>query len=305
MPVAVPLAIVGSSLIGGAISSNASNRAAQQQQAGTDAAVAEQRRQFDQMMQLMMPSYNRTNYAADIYMRALGIPMPQGYGQQQGGGIQPGGTNTGSGQYGSTGGYNTGGGGIVQQLGGQVAGINPRGLPTGLGSDTATIGAGTGEPLINGGPNGTGGGGTGGDMTGGDVTGGYDIGTQQGIYDMVRGTPGYQAQLQQGMTAIDRASPLRGGMYSGRRMQALNDYGQNTFGSYYGDWMNRVGGMAGQAPSIGQSIGQAGMGMANNVGNLMTQGANARAQGTINSANAWSGAIGQGVGMVGGMQGWW
>ena len=133
------------------------------------------------------------------------------------------------------------------------------------------------------------------------MTGGV---TQQGIYDQVRMTPGYQAQLEAGTKAIDRAAPLAGGMYSGRRMKALQDYGQNTFGSYYQNWMDRVGGVSGQGQSAGQNIGQAGMNYANNAGGLMVQGANARAQGTMNSANAWSSAIGTGIGAYGGSQGW-
>jgi hypothetical protein len=128
--------------------------------------------------------------------------------------------------------------------------------------------------------------------------GALDIGAQ------VRNTPGYQEQLRAGITAIDRAAPLVGGMYSGRRMKALEAQGQNTFGSFYNDWLNRVGGIAGQAPQIAGNIGQAGMQNASNVGNLMMTGANARAQGQTNSANAWTGAIGTGIGLYGGSQGW-
>ena len=132
-------------------------------------------------------------------------------------------------------------------------------------------------------------------------------GSNQGALDIgaqVRNTPGYQEQLRAGITAIDRAAPLTGGMYSGRRMKALEAHGQNTFGGYYNDWMNRVGGIAGQAPQIASNIGNAGMQNANNVGQLMMTGANARAQGQTNSANAWTGAIGTGVGLYGGSQGW-
>ena len=66
---------------------------------------------------------------------------------------------------------------------------------------------------------------------------------------------------------------------------ALEAHGQNTFGGYYNDWMNRVGGISGQAPQIASNIGNAGMQNASSVGNLMMTGANARAQGQTNSAN--------------------
>jgi hypothetical protein len=190
------------------INSNASKSAAKTQSQATDRAAELQNQQFQQLLELSRPAYDRGEQAAGVYQTALGIPS----------------------------------------------------------------------------------------MTGGV--------TQQGIYDQVRMTPGYQAQLEAGTKAIDRAAPLAGGMYSGRRMKALQDYGQNTFGSYYQDWQNRVAGIAGQGQSAGQNIGQAGMNYANNAGGLMVQGANARAQGTMNSANAWSGAIGTGVGLYGGSQGW-
>ena len=290
MPALPAIAMVGGSLIGGALSSNASNNATRAQTAASDAAVAEQRRQFDQMMRLLMPSYDRSNYAANIYMQALGIPMQGGAsGGGQGGTPLPGNPTP---QYPNGQPPQTAGGGFLSDWTSVGNGGDLRYTPGAQGGGDAALFSPTmtGQPLVNGGPN----------QTGGQTP----TMTQQGIYDMVRQTPGYQAQLQQGMDAIDRAAPLRGGMYSGRRMQALNDYGQNTFGSYYNDWMNRVGGLAGQAPQIGGQIGQMGMNMAGNIGNLMINRGNAQAQGALNSASAWNGAIGQGLGMVGASQGW-
>jgi len=278
MPVAIPLAIAGSTIAGAAISSGASRDAARTQQQGTDAATAEQRRQFDQMVALARPGLDRANSAAGTYMQALGLggqqaqQAPGGYSSQPSG-VQSGGY-TGASHGGSalqgndlTPDYAYGPGQMLM-TGGQSG---PQTLPPAQGSQAPQNGqAGQGGQL--------------------------DIAAQ------VMNTPGYQAQLQQGITAIDRAAPLAGGMYSGRRMKALNDYGQQTFGSYYGDWMNRVGGIAGQAPQIAQNVGQAGMQSANNIGNLMMTGANNRAQGQLNSASAWSGALGN---MAGGLAGYY
>lgn len=272
MPVAVPLAIAGASVAGAAISSRASSSAANTQAAASDRAAELQNQQFQQLLQLQMPAYNRANAAGDIYSQALGIG---------GGGSQP----TGSSYSGSS----------------QYTGTPIVGDPRSTGPTRFALGGRT-DPEAYAGM-----------MTGGAQTqpqatatqpGGMTGGGQLDIASQVMNTPGYQAQLDQGIKSIDRAAPLTGGMYSGRRMKALNDYGQNTFGSYYNDWMNRVGGVAGQAQQIGSNIGQQGMQNAQNVGNLMMTGANARAQGQMNSASAWTGAIGTGIGLYGGSQGW-
>jgi hypothetical protein len=235
-------------------------------------------------------------------MQALGLGGPQvqprqapgGYqgGGAPGGGYGGGGLMTGPSGAGPSGGFQSGG---ASDLAVQMA----PGMMTGGGEDTSgpqVFYGGAGVPgndpqtwPTEPGQPGAGGGGT---------QGALDIG------QLVRNTPGYQEQLRAGTTAIDRAAPLVGGMYSGRRMKALEAHGQNTFGGYYNDWMNRVGGIAGQAPQIAGSIGNAGMQNASNVGNLMMTGANARAQGQTNSANAWTGAIGTGIGLYGGSQGW-
>lgn len=273
--------LVGGGLLGSAaISSGASSAAGRQIQQGTDAAVAEQRRQFDELLRLSRPGLDRANAAAGTYMQALGLggggaQAPGGYASQPAG-VQSGGyTGASHGGSGLQGGDQTPdyavGPGQRLMTGGLGGEYGPQTLPPAQGSQAQQGGQGGGQ---------------------------LDIAAQ------VMGTPGYQAQLDQGIKSIDRAAPLVGGMYSGRRMKALEGHGQQTFGSYYNDWMNRVGGMAGQAPQIAQSMGQAGMQNANNVGQLMMTGANARAQGTQNSASAWTGAIGTGIGLYGGSQGW-
>lgn len=298
MPVGGALAIAGAGLASGAMSANAQKKAGQTVANSTDRAADLQNQQFQQLLALQMPGYRRAEGAAGIYAQALGLTGMPGYSQQ----AQPA-----SAQYPMTGGQMTGGGysypssGGGQQFAAQVddggyndMALNPRmRLMSGGGSYTdgsANVPApqqvaetSQTQPALSGQPGGT------------------------DIASIVRATPGYQAQLDQGLKAIDRAAPLTGGMYSGRRMKALESHGQNTFGGYYQDWMNRVGGMAGQAQTISQNIGQAGMQNAQNIGGLMMTGANARAQGAVNSANAWGGAIGDVVGagmMLGGQAGW-
>lgn len=123
---------------------------------------------------------------------------------------------------------------------------------------------------------------------------------QRDLQTQIFNTPGYQVQLDQGIKSIDRAAPLTGGMYSGRRMKALNDHGQNTFGGYYQDHMNRLGGLSGEASQVAANVGQAGMDNASNVGNLMVTGATHQAQAQLNSAKAWNSALGTAAGTIGG-----
>lgn len=265
-------AAIGIGTIGaGALSASASKSAAKTQSAASDRAAEYQNQQFNKLLQLQMPSYNRAEGAAGIYGQALGLDQmgAGGYGAQPQVGTNAPGLMTGQrpgleGRMGPGGGLMSGRTGQAQTLSAQTG--------TGQGNVPAPQQVPEGTAPLS-------------------------------IADQVRNTPGYQAQLDQGIKAIDRAAPLVGGMYSGRRMKALEAEGQNTFGSFYNDWLNRVGGIAGQAPQIAQNVGQAGMQNANNVGNLWMTGANARAQGSLNSASAWSGAVGNMAGMAGGYWG--
>jgi hypothetical protein len=296
MPVAIPLAIAGAGVAGAAISSSASRSAANTVSQSTDRAADLQNQQFQQLLALQMPGYRRGEQASGAYMQALGLgggpqqpqvqPQPGGYqgGTQGGGGLMTG-SYSGSG---SSGGFQSGGASdlAVQMAPGMMSGEDTAGPQiyyggAGVPGSPETLPPRPGDPV---------------------QTGGTSGGGALDIYSQVRNTPGYQAQLDQGLKAIDRAAPLTGGMYSGRRMKALNDYGQNTFGSYYNDWMNRVGGVAGQGAQTAQNVGAAGMQNAQNVGNLMMTGANARAQGSLNSANAWTSALGN---IAGGFAGYY
>lgn len=281
---------IGGGLLGSAaLSSNASKNAGKTVANATDRAAQLQNEQFEKLLQLQMPGYNRGEQAAGVYMQALGIPSMTGGG--------------GSPSYGGGSGLMTGGTGGGADWNGYLQ-ANPDVMAAvqggGFGGDGGLTGAAQRHYLEYGQREGRA-------LPGQATTGQVGTGTQVpalSIADQVMQTPGYQTQLDQGLKSIDRAAPLTGGMYSGRRMKALNDYGQNTFGSYYQDWMNRVGGVAGQGQQVAQNVGQAGMQNAQNVGGLMVQGANAKAQGSLNSAAAWTNAMNTGLGMVGGAKGW-
>lgn len=284
MPVGATVAVAGAGLASGAMASSASKSAGKAVAGATDRAAELEHQRFQQLLALQMPGYNRGEQAAGVLMSALGLPSMTGQGP-----------TSGYGQMSVSGvpGLMTGG----RDWNGYLE-ANPdvrQGIEGGLfGGPSDMLGAAQRHYLEYG-------------QNEGRAAPAATASPTQTIAQQVMQTPGYQAQLDQGIKSIDRAAPLVGGMYSGRRMKALNDYGQQTFGGYYNDWLNRVSGIAGQGQQTAQNVGQAGMQNAANVGGLMVQGANARAQGSMNSANAWSGALGTGVsalGYFGGQAGW-
>ena len=272
-PLAAAL-IGGGSLLSGLFGSSAAKSAANTQADATNRAADLQNQQFQELLRLQMPAYNRGEQAAGVYGAALGLPSMTGGGGGSGGGSP---------------GMMTGGRDWSSYLN-QNPDVRTAIDGGGFGGAGDPYGAAERHYQEYG-------------QREGRASPAY-VTAQQQIAQQVQNTPGYQAQLDAGIKSIDRAAPLTGGMYSGRRMKALEGYGQNTFGSYYQNWMDRVGGVAGQGQQTAQNVGQAGMQNAQNVGGLMVQGANARAQGQVSSANAWSGAIGTGIGAYGGSQGW-
>ena len=118
--------------------------------------------------------------------------------------------------------------------------------------------------------------------------------------------PGYAFRLSEGMKALERSAAARGGLLSGGTMRAAQRFGQDLASQEYQNAYNRAltqynttAALAGVGQTAsGQLAGYAGQ-MGANVGNLMLQGANARASGYIGTANA----ISQGLGSLGNYMG--
>lgn len=119
--------------------------------------------------------------------------------------------------------------------------------------------------------------------------------------DDFRADPGYQFRLGEGEKAIERAAKARG-MYMGpSTVKELLRYGQGFASNEYSNAYNRdtadktrtfnfLSGTSGGGQTAANQVGQAGMNMATNVGNLVTGAANARGAAGIAGANAWGGA---------------
>jgi hypothetical protein len=58
--------------------------------------------------------------------------------------------------------------------------------------------------------------------------------------------PGYQNALQQGISAVNQGGAGAGMLMSGERLKGLQSTGQNIFGSYYNNYLDRLTGMSSQ-----------------------------------------------------------
>ena len=124
-------------------------------------------------------------------------------------------------------------------------------------------------------------------------------------------SPGYQFRLEEGRNMAEKSMAGRGLLQSGSTLRGLTQLGQGMASEEFNNYANRLASMAGIGQSTGTALGQFGAQSAANQGNLMMQGANARASGYMGAANAWSQgaqglgqAAGWGLGMYGAQQGW-
>ena len=119
-------------------------------------------------------------------------------------------------------------------------------------------------------------------------------------------SPDYNFRLNEGTKAVERSMAARGLLNSGASQKALTRFGQDTAGSAYNTYTNRLAALAGLGQSATNTTVQLGAQSANNQANIALGAGNARATGYLNSgnaiaqgqigaANAWSNAF-QGVG---------
>lgn len=148
--------------------------------------------------------------------------------------------------------------------------------------------------------------GIGGDQTAAD----YGMLTRQFGEQDLQMDPGYGFRLREGEKALERMQAARGNLLSGGAIKAGQRFGQDLASQEYMNAFNRaqaqlgtrlgtLGSLYGAGQAAAQQVaGQAGQ-MGVNVGNLMTQGGQARASGYLGQANALNQALGQGAGLYG------
>jgi len=129
--------------------------------------------------------------------------------------------------------------------------------------------------------------------------------------------PGYQFRLEQGMRALNASAAAKGMGMSGANIKGATEYGQNLGSQEYTNAFNRyqanrtaqlaplqslyaggqaaAAGSAAQAGALGSNLGQTYTGLGQGLGQAAVAGGNAQASGYLNSANAVTNALNQGM----------
>jgi hypothetical protein len=121
-------------------------------------------------------------------------------------------------------------------------------------------------------------------LTGGKAYGGF------------KETPGYKFALGQGLDAVQSSAAARGGLYSGNAMTSMNDYAQGMANQEYGNYYNRLAGIAGNGQNAAAMQGAAGQNYVTGATNALGSIGDARAAGAVGFGNAINDGITNAIG---------
>lgn len=99
-------------------------------------------------------------------------------------------------------------------------------------------------------------------------------------------SPDYQFALQQGLQSVDRGAAARGTLYSGQNTADEMKFGQGLASQQFGNFYNRLAGLAGIGQTAANQLGYAGQNMANQVGYANQWNAQNQMNSIYNRANA-------------------
>ena len=122
------------------------------------------------------------------------------------------------------------------------------------------------------------------------------LGARPEGYQGFQATPGYQFQMDQGTSAVNALAGARGGLDSGRTRQDLMSFGQGLASQEYGNHLNRLAGVTDMGMGAAGNQATAGNAFAAQASNAIGNRGNAQAAGAIGQANAWGGALQNGIG---------
>lgn len=112
-------------------------------------------------------------------------------------------------------------------------------------------------------------------------------------------TPGYQFQLEQGQNALERSQAARGTSLGGAAMKEAMRFGQGLASQEYGNYYNRLSGMAGFGQQGATANQQSGQAYATGAGNALQAEGAARASGYAGVNNALQSGINGGFSILG------
>ncbi len=115
--------------------------------------------------------------------------------------------------------------------------------------------------------------------------------TSQQVSDKISNLPGYQAELQQGVDAIQKGAAAKGYLGSGRVLKELSSFGQNTLGKFYGNELDRLAGLAGSGQQAASQTAQNSMSLGGGLAGLYSNLGDTKANAQLSSGNAMAQAL--------------
>lgn len=119
----------------------------------------------------------------------------------------------------------------------------------------------------------------------------YGVNGQAPDMSAFQASPGYQFRRDEGLRAIDRSNAARGLLTSGAADKARMRYAEGLGAQEFGDWWNRLAGIAGTGQSATNTTVAAGQNSTNNIMNAYQQAGNARASSYANAGSAVNSGI--------------
>lgn len=115
--------------------------------------------------------------------------------------------------------------------------------------------------------------------------------------------PGYQFRLSEGQRNLENSAASRGGLLSGNTLKATQKYGQDYASNEFTNIANRYGQLAGVGQATNNQLAATGQNYANAYGQNALAAGQARATGYQNQANALTGSINNALGLYGAYKG--
>lgn len=124
-----------------------------------------------------------------------------------------------------------------------------------------------------------------------DILGLNGAGSQKSAIESIQNSPYFQATAKQGENAILQNASATGGLRGGNTQGALAQFRPQLLNQLVQQQYQNLGGITnlGQSAAAGQAAG--GMQSANSIGNLLSQGGQAQANGLIGAGQANAGGI--------------
>lgn len=112
--------------------------------------------------------------------------------------------------------------------------------------------------------------------------------TSQQVNDNITNQPGYQAQFDEGINAVQKAASARGLLGSGNMLKDLTSFASQLEGQYYSDTLNRLANQAAQGTQAAGAIANAYSGQGSALAGLQSQLGDTLSNAALSKGNALS-----------------